>query len=219
MDFEKLLQTFKDLPVPRKLMLAGVAVIVLVSLSTFVYVTNKEEYRVLFSNLAGEDAASIVTALKDQKIPYQLSSSGDTISVPASRVSELRLEMAAAGHLHGGSVGFEIFDNRVMGATEFEQQLNFRRALQGELSRTINSLDEIQQSRVHIALPRDSLFIGQQKKATASVTVRLKQGKRLRQAQIDGIGRLVASSVEGMNPEDVTIVDSQGNVLSRNSGD
>jgi len=152
--------------------------------------------------------------LSEKKVPYKISSSGGAISVPEDKVSELRLELAAAGLPQGGGVGFEIFDNKTLGATEFEQQLNYRRALQGELSRTISGLDEIQSSRVHIALPKDSLFPDQQKRPTASVTLRLKSGKSLRPAQIDGIVHLVASSIEGMNPEDVMVVDSRGAILS-----
>ncbi|NTW06331.1 MAG: flagellar M-ring protein FliF, partial [Syntrophaceae bacterium] len=139
---------------------------------------------------------------------------GNAVSVPAEKVSELRLELAAAGLPQGGGVGFEIFDNKTLGATEFEQQLNYRRALQGELARTINGLDEIQSSRVHIALPKDSLFTDQQKKPTASVTLRLKPGKTMKQSQIEGIMHLVASSIEGMSPDDVMVVDSRGTILS-----
>ena len=207
------------LPGPRKMALAIVAVLIMASIMTFVYFTNQEDYRVLFSNLTGVDAAAIVTKLKERKIPYQISPSGETISVPSAQVSELRLELAAAGIPQGGGIGFEIFDNKVFGATEFEQQMNYRRALQGELSRTINSLDEIQQCRVHIVLPKESLFIEQQKKPTASVTLKLKTGRKLKESQIDGIGHLVASSVEGLSADEVMIVDSQGNILSRRQGD
>lgn len=207
------------MPGPRKMALAIVAVLIMASIMTFVYFTNQEDYRVLFSNLTGVDAAAIVTKLKERKIPYQISPSGETISVPSAQVSELRLELAAAGLPQGGGIGFEIFDNKVFGATEFEQQMNYRRALQGELSRTINSLDEIQQSRVHIVLPKESLFIEQQKKPTASVTLKLKTGRKLKESQIDGIGHLVASSVEGLSADEVMIVDSQGNILSRRQGD
>jgi len=203
----------------RKMALTVIAGLILASLLTFVYLANQEDYRVLFTNLSSEDAANIVGKLKEKKISYQLSPAGDIVSVPAAKVSELRLEMAAAGLLHGGGVGFEIFDNKMLGATDFEQQLNYRRALQGELSRTINSLDEIQQSRVHIALPKESLFVGQQKNPSASITLKLKQGRRLTASQIEGIGQLVASSVEGLRADDVIIVDSQGNMLSRNQGD
>lgn len=215
--FTKLMGGFNALPAARKMTLAAAAVAVALSIGAFVWVANQEDYRVLFSNLTGGDAANIVTKLKEKKIPYQISAAGDVVSVPADRVSELRLELAAGGIPQGGGVGFEIFDNKTFGTTDFEKQLNFRRALQGELSRTINSLDEIQQSRVHIVLPKDSLFVDQQKKTTASVTIRLKSGKKLKPSQIEGIGHLVASSVEGLSAADVMIVDSQGNIISQNS--
>ncbi|MFH1081225.1 MAG: flagellar basal-body MS-ring/collar protein FliF [Pseudomonadota bacterium] len=217
--FAKLMDGFNTLPASRKMTLAAVAVIVALSIGAFVWVTNQEDYRVLFSNLSSGDAANILIKLKEKKVPYQISAAGDIISVPAAQVSELRLELAAGGIPQGGGVGFEIFDNKTFGTTDFEKQLNYRRALQGELARTINSLDEIQQSRVHIVLPKDSLFVDQQKKTTASVTIRLKPGKKLKPSQIDGIGHLVASSVEGLNAADVMVVDSQGNILSQNSGD
>jgi flagellar M-ring protein FliF len=216
---ERIWQGFGALPGPRKMTLVIVSVLVIASIMTFVHFTNQEDYRILFSNLTSEDASNILTKLKEKKVSYQISSSGDTISVPSGQVSELRLELAAAGLPHGGGVGFEIFDNKTFGATEFEQQLNYRRALQGELSRTINSLDEIQQCRVHIVLPKESLFIEQQKKPTASVTIKLKAGRKLKASQIDGIGHLVASSVEGLVSDDVMIVDSQGNILSKKQGD
>jgi flagellar M-ring protein FliF len=219
MSLEKFWQVFNSLSGARKLSLLVVTVLTLASIMTFVYFTNQEEYRVLFSNLTSEDASSILTKLKEKKIPYQLSPAGDTISVPTGKVSEIRLELASAGLPHGGGVGFEIFDNKTLGATEFDQQLNYRRALQGELVRTINSLDEIQQSRVHIALPKESLFIDQQKKPTASVAIKLKTGRKLKQTQIEGIAHLVASSVEGLNPDDVMIVDNQGNIMSKGQGD
>jgi flagellar M-ring protein FliF len=207
------------LPGPRKMALAVVAVLITASIMTFAYFTNQEDYRVLFSNLTREDASAIVSKLKEKKIPYQISPSGETISAPSEQVSELRLELAASGLPQGGGVGFEIFDNKAFGATEFEQQMNYRRALQGELSRTINSLDEIQQSRVHIVLPKESLFVEQQKKPTASVTIKLKTGRKLKESQIEGIGHLVASSVEGLSADEVMIVDSQGNILSKRQGD
>jgi len=216
--FTKLLSGFNALPASRKMALAAVAVAIALSMGAFVWVTNQEDYRVLFSNLSSGDAANILTKLKEKKIPYQISAAGDVISVPDGRVSELRLELAAGGIPQGGGVGFEIFDNKTFGTTDFEKQLNYRRALQGELARTINSLDEIQQSRVHIVLPKDSLFIDQQKKTTASVTIRLKSGKKLKPSQIEGIGHLVASSVEGLSAADVMIIDSQGNIISQSSG-
>lgn len=217
--FTKLGAGFASLNSARKLSILVAAIATLASIGFLVYWTGQVEYRVLFSNLTSEDAGSIVNKLQEKKVPYKLSAAGDAVSVPMERAAELRLEMATAGLPQGGGVGFEIFDTKSLGATEFEQQLNYRRALQGELARTINSLEEIQQSRVHLALPKESLFLDQQQKATASVTVKLKNGKTLRSSQVDGIAHLVASSVEGVSPEDVIIVDSKGNILTTTYGD
>jgi len=213
-----LAKSFNALPPVRKMTIAGAGVLTMVLIGAFTYLAGQVDYQVLFSGLSHEDAAAIVSKLQEKKISYKLSAAGDVIYAPADKVPELRMEMAAAGALRGGIVGYEIFDNKTLGATEFEQQLNFRRALQGELSRTINSLDEVEQSRVHIAFPKESLFVDQQKKATASVTIKLKAGKGLRPNQIDGIAYLVARSVEGLGPEDVIVVDNRGNILSKNHG-
>ena len=217
--FANVWKGFSVLPPSRRLSILAVALATIAAIWGLVYWTNQTDYKVLFSNLSTEDASGIVAKLQEKKIPYELSGGGDTISVPSEKVTEIRLEMASLGLPQGGGVGFEIFDQKNLGATEFEQQLNYRRALQGELARTINSLDEIQQCRVHLALPKDSLFVEEQKKPTASVTLKLKSGRTLRPDQIEGIGHLVASSVEGLNPADVMVVDSRGNILSRKQDD
>lgn len=217
--FANVWKGFSVLPSSRRLSILAVALATIAAIWGLVYWTNQTDYKVLFSNLSTEDASGIVAKLQEKKIPYELSGGGDTISVPSEKVTEIRLEMASLGLPQGGGVGFEIFDQKNLGATEFEQQLNYRRALQGELARTINSLDEIQQCRVHLALPKDSLFVEEQKKPTASVTLKLKSGRTLRPDQIEGIGHLVASSVEGLNPADVMVVDSRGNILSRKQDD
>ncbi|MDD5168482.1 MAG: flagellar basal-body MS-ring/collar protein FliF, partial [Syntrophales bacterium] len=214
-NMQKYIQGFLNLPPARKMTVVGVLILTAVCLGAMVYFSNQVDYGILFSNLNSEDAGAITAKLKEKKIPFQLSTDGRAISIPVDKVSELRLEMAASGLPHGGGIGFEIFDNKTLGATEFEQQISYRRALQGELSRTINGLDEIQSSRVHIALPKDSIFVDQQRKATASVTVKLKSGRSLKPQQVDGIVHLVASSIEGLSPADVMVVDSKGNVLSK----
>jgi flagellar M-ring protein FliF len=204
-------RTFNELTPIRKMSLVAVALLTLGGIWLMVNISNRTEYRVLFANLSAEDAGSIVDKLKEKKVLYELNGAGDTVSVPTDKVAELRLELATTGLPRGGGVGFEIFDQKMkFGATEFEQQLNYRRALQGE---------EVQQVRVHIALPKESLFVEEQRKPTASVTMKLKSGRALRPPQIDGITHLVASSIEGLSPENVMVIDSRGNILSKPSGD
>ena len=213
-------RTFNELTPIRKMSLVVVALVTLAGIWLMVNFSNRTDYRVLFANLSADDAGSIVDKLKEKKILYELNGSGDTVSVPADKVAELRLELATNGLPRGGGVGFEIFDQKMkFGATEFEQQLNYRRALQGELARTIGSMEEVQQVRVHIALPKESLFVEEQRKPTASVTMKLKSGRTLRPPQIDGITHLVASSIEGLSPENVMVIDNRGNILSKPSGD
>ncbi len=206
---------FNALAPSRKISILALAAASLIGIGVLVYLANQSDYRVLFSNLSTEDAGSIVARLQEKKIPYQISPAGNSIMVPAEKVSELRLELAAAGLPQGGGVGFEIFDTKNLGLTEFVQQLNYQRALQGELARTINGLDEIQHSRVHLVIPKKSLFLEDQKKPTASVILKMKPGRSLRAPQIEGIAHLVASSIEGLNPSDVMVVDSSGKVLSK----
>ncbi len=213
--FSQMWKGFESLPASRKLTILAAAGITLLSIALAVVFINQPDYKVLYTNLSTEDAGQITARLQEKKIPYQLSPTGDMISVPSEKVSELRLELAASGLPKGGGVGFEIFDAKNLGVTEFVQQLNYQRALQGELTRTINSLDEIQQTRVHLAIPKKSLFSEDQKKPTASVVVRLKSGRNLSDPQIHGIAHLVSSSIEGMSPRDVMIVDSSGKVLSK----
>ncbi|MEI7638372.1 MAG: flagellar basal-body MS-ring/collar protein FliF [Syntrophus sp. (in: bacteria)] len=211
----RLWQDFNMLTPVRKMTVVASGLISLAAIAAMVHFSGQIDYQTLYSNLSSEDAASIVGKLQEKKIPYKINPSGDAITVASDKIPELRMELAASGLPRGGNIGFEIFDQKSIGATEFEQKLNYRRAIQGELARTINSLEEIQQSRVHIAFAKDTLFIDQQQKSTAAVTVKLKTGKSLRQNQIDGIGHLVASSVEGLRFEDVMVVDSKGNILSR----
>jgi flagellar M-ring protein FliF len=174
----------------------------------------KENYSLLFSGLSVEDASMIVAKLKEQKVPYRLEAGGTAIYVPKERVYDVRLSLASQNALPGsGGVGLELFDKTSYGMTEFVQNINYRRAIQGELQRTINQMPEIKASRVHIALPEKSLFTEREKEPTASVFLKLKPGRMLTKDQVLGIVHLVAGSVEGLKPENVVVVDSQGKML------
>lgn len=170
-------------------------------------------YGVLFSNLSDEDAAAVVTRLKELRVPYQLSEGG-VIRVPVEQVHETRLTLASAGLPRQGGVGFELFNQPTFGMSEEVVQMNIQRALQGELERTIMRLDAVEQARVHLAIPRPSLFIERQQEPTASVVLRLKPGRKLDRNQIQGVAHLVSRSVPGLKPENLTILDGEGNVLS-----
>jgi len=176
--------------------------------------TEKPDFRHLYSNLDMEDASAIIEKLKEQKIEYQIASNGSSILVPEEKMHEIRLEMASNGLPQGGSVGFEVFNNTKLGMTEFVQNVNYQRALQGELSRTINKFKEIESSRVHIVMSPKSLFVDKEEPATASVVLRLRHGRWLSDNQIQGIVHLVASSVPRLKPENVTVVDNSGKMLA-----
>lgn len=176
------------------------------------------EYAVAFRGLNEQDAAAVVEALKKSNVPYRIEGDGSVIRVPASQVYEVRLEMARQGLPKGGTVGFEIFDGGqlgTLGMTDFLQRVNYQRALEGELARTIASLEPLQTARVHLVIPEPSLFLEEQKEPSASVLVQLKPGRRLDQGQIEAITHLVASSVEGLKPKNITVVDMEGEVLWR----
>ncbi|GIX47048.1 MAG: flagellar M-ring protein [Candidatus Tectimicrobiota bacterium] len=186
-----------------------------VGVVSLLWLAGPPAYRVLYAQLTVEDAAAIAAKLRDLHVPYRLEGDGTTILVPAASVYDLRLQLAAEGLPQGGGAGFELFDQRSLGMTEFMQQLNYRRALQGELARTIAQLAAVQSARVHIVLPEKTLFLEQQERPTASVVLRLVPGRQLSPEQIRGIAHLVASSVEGLRPEDVTLLDSSGRLLNR----
>ena len=167
----------------------------------------------LYSRLSPEDAAEIVAELKSLKIPYELSGQGSTILVDKNSVHQLRLDMASAGLPRGGGVGFEIFDRTAVMMTNFTQRVNFTRALQGELARTISQLPQVESARVHLALPKDSLFTREKKEPSASVYVKLMRGRKLSDRQIAGITHLVSTAIEGMSAERVTVLDGEGRLM------
>ena len=159
----------------------------------------------------------MVSKLRERKIPYELTNNGTTILCPREQVYDLRLALATEGLPKGGGIGFEVFDRTNLGTTDFVQKLNYQRALQGELSRTIRQIREIEQARVHVVTPKESLFVEEQKKPTASVLVKTRSGMTLAPVQVEGIVHLVASAVEGLEASHITIVDTSGKVLFKRS--
>ena len=172
------------------------------------------QYSRLYGDLDEAQAGEIITYLTEEQIPYELTDGGRTIEVPTDKVYQTRISLASRGLPASGSVGYSIFDETNFGMTDFVQNLNFRRALEGELTRTIMELNEVQAARVHIVMPKDKLFRQDQKDATASVVLKLRGGTGLSRRQLSGISHLVASSVEGLEPENITVVDYDGNLLS-----
>ncbi|WP_136515059.1 flagellar basal-body MS-ring/collar protein FliF [Geomonas edaphica] len=214
---KKLLEPFLALSTGKRLVVGGVALVSLLAFAALITVANKTDYRPLFANLTSEDAGEIVKKLKEQKVPYQITDDGKAIMVPSDKVYDLRLSMASDGLPQGGGVGYEIFDRKNFGMTEFVQKLNYQRALQGELSRTIAQIAGVESARVHLAIPEKTLFKDAEKPATASVVLKMKSNRGLRDAEVQGIVHLVASSIEGMDPEQVTVLDSRGKMLSGNT--
>ncbi len=184
----------------------------------FTYKQSHENQTVLFSQLEQDDAAAIVAKLKELKVPYTVSGGGSTIEVPESRVGDIRLELASAGMPRGGGIGFESFDKMRLGATDFEQRVLYRRALEGELSRTIGTLGVVQSARVHLVLPEKSVFVSRAEPASASIVLRLRSGRALGPAEVAGIVHLTAASVPGLTPDRVALVTTEGEMLKRPRG-
>jgi len=204
-------------PVRRQLFLIlGVAGIA--ALMAFIWMWGQEpDYRVLFSSFTDRDGGSIVTELQKMNIPYKYADGGGAILVPANRVYDVRFKLAAQGLPKGGNVGFELMTNQKMGTSQFLEQINFQRALEGELARSIETIAAIQGVRVHLALPKPSVFARDQQKPTASVLINLLPGRNLDNTQVNAIVHLVASSVPELPPKAVTVVDQNGNLLSEAS--
>ncbi|MGM0548781.1 MAG: flagellar basal-body MS-ring/collar protein FliF [Bacillota bacterium] len=172
-------------------------------------------YQPLFTNLSTSDTAAIVERLDENQVDYKLGGNGNTILVPESEIHRLRLDMASAGLPDQGVVGFEIFDSSDFGTTEFERRVNYYRALGGELSRSIQSISGIEFARVQITPPEESLFLDEEKSATASVVVKLSAGYKMSSERVRAVQNLVASGVQDLPLEEVTLVDTNGNLLSK----
>ncbi|MRS17582.1 flagellar basal body M-ring protein FliF [Enterobacteriaceae bacterium RIT692] len=199
------------------LIIAAAAVIAVVF--ALVLWAKAPDYRVLYNNLSDEDGGAIVTQLTQMNIPYQFADNGGALMVPADKVHELRLRLAQQGLPKGGNVGFELMDKEKFGISQFSEQINYQRALEGELSRTIETLGPVKSVRVHLAMPKPTLFVREQKAPSASVTLNLQPGRALDEGQIQAIQHMVSSSVAGLPPGNVTVVDQAGRLLTRSDSE
>lgn len=198
----------------RKLILmVGIAAVVAVMVGVWLW-SQKPDYKVLFSNFSDRDGGAIVASLQQMNVPYKYAEGGGAILVPADQVHDIRLKLASQGLPKGGNVGFELMENQKLGTSQFLEQVNFQRALEGELAQTIQAVSAVQAARVHLALPKASVFVRDQQKPTASVLLNLEPGRALDPGQVSAIVHLVASSVPELTPGNVTIVDQNGNLLS-----
>ena len=198
---------------------AGIALAVGIMAAVFMWSMKTSDYRVLLSNYSDRDGGAIVAALSSMAVPYKFSEDGGTILVPSGQVYDARLKLAAQGLPRGGNIGFELMENQKMGTSQFIEQVNYQRAQEGELARTINSIGSVASSRVHLAIPKPSVFVREKQYPTASVMVNLQSGRTLDMGQVNAIVHLVSSSVPELPAKNVTVVDQNGSLLSGKTSD
>lgn len=207
-------QTLGRLSGQQKMGLA-VALAALIALAVGLWLWGSTpEYRVLYSNLNDKDGGAIIDSLQQMNVPYKFSEGGGVLMVPAGQVHEVRLHLAAQGLPKGGTVGFELMENQKFGTSEFLEQVNYLRAMEGELARSVQTLGPVQAARIHLAIPKPSVFVKEQQSPGASVVLSLYPGRALDAGQVSAIVHLVSSSVPGMIPKNVTVVDQNGTLLS-----
>ncbi|ORM85063.1 flagellar M-ring protein FliF [Pantoea deleyi] len=199
---------------PRIPLIVAAAAVIAIVIAMVLW-AKQPSYSVLYNNLSDEDGGAIVTQLTQMNIPYRFAENGGALMVPEANVHELRLRLAQQGLPKGGSVGFELLDKEKFGISQFSEQVNYQRALEGELARTIESLGPVKTARVHLAMPKPTLFVREQKAPSASVTLTLQPGRALDEGQIQAIAHMVSSSVAGLPPGNVTVVDQAGRLLTR----
>lgn len=213
--FKQLAQMYADLTLGKKISFLIFLAIGIAAFGMLAVVAKQPDYRMLYSDLAAEDLNEVVSFLKENRIPYKIDNGGRGVAISSADYYDARMQLAGAGLPQGGVTGFEIFDNKTLGMTNFQQSINFQRALQGELARTIQQLSSIESCRVHLVMPKEALFKEDQNQTTASVALKLRKNGRLVEEQVEAIVFLVSGSVEGLDPNYVTVIDSKGKVLSK----
>ncbi|MBA4252234.1 MAG: flagellar M-ring protein FliF [Chlorobiaceae bacterium] len=214
---ESVFGIFNKLSLQQKVLIGGLFGVTIVLFVLTIFYLNKPTFSILYTGLAPADASKVIEELAAQNIEYSIEGNGQTIKVPEEKVYELRLSLASKGIPSSGVIGYEIFDKNTMGMSEFMQKLNYKRALEGELSRTIIQQEGIEGARVHIVTPQRSVFRDEEKFPTASVVLKLSGNSSLSKQNIQAISNLISSSVEGLEPSRVTILDTKGRLLSRES--
>ncbi len=212
---DQLKQLFTALTVRQRIGIAVMALVVAGGMTGFVKWKHERDFKPLFTGMAPEDAAAIVQKLKEGGVDHRIGDNGTSVLVPEAKIDDLRLEMAGAGLPKTGRIGFELFDKTNLGITDFTEHVNYRRALEGELERSIKALNEVDTARVHVTFPKDSVFLDSKEPAKASILLRLKPGVHLTPQNVQAVTNLVASAVEGLTPESVSVLDMQGNLLNR----
>lgn len=206
--------SFTQTPGAQKFLIGlGIAAVIAVMAGIWIW-SQQPDYRVLFANYNDRDGGAIVASLQQMNVPYKFAEGGGAILVPADRVHDARLSLAAQGLPKGGNVGFELMENQKLGISQFLEQVNFQRALEGELARSIESIAAVQSARIHLALPKASVFVRDRQQPTASVLLNLHAGRTLDAQQVSAVVHLVASSVPNLPLKNVTVVDQNGNLLS-----
>lgn len=209
-------EAVKSLPMRVKIAAAvAVAIAIAIIVGTWLW-ARQPEYSVLFSNLSDKDGGEIVAVLQQQNVPYQFSDTGNAILVPSAQVHDVRLRLASQGLPKGGLVGFEVMENQKLGASQFLEQINYQRALEGELARTISTIASVKGARVHLAIPKQTSFLRDEQKPTASVLINLLPGRVLETVQVAGIVHLISSSVPELNPLNVSVIDQDGKLIAPN---
>src|SRR5580658_4432853 len=212
---DQLKKLITDLTVVQRASIIAAVLIAGGTIAALVHYRTEGDFRPLYTAMAPEDAAPVVQKLKEAGVEYRLSEGGGTVLVPSARLADSRLTLASAGLPKSGRIGFELFDKTNFGATELVEHINYQRALEGELERSIMSMAEVVQGRVHLTFPKESVFLDQQQPAKASVMVKLHPGARISAQNVVAITNLIASAVEGLSPDGVAVLDMDGNLLSR----
>jgi flagellar M-ring protein FliF len=212
---DQLKQLIARLTIRQRIVIGAAAILVVTGLVLLSRWNKERDFKPLFTNLATEDAGQVINRLREGGTEYRLAENGTTVLVPSAKVAELRLQLASAGLPKAGRIGFELFDKTNFGATDFTEQINYHRALEGELERSVMSLAEVEQARVHVTFPKESIYLESRQPAKASILVKLRLGAKLSNQNVLAICHLAASAVEGLAPEAVSVLDMNGNLLSR----